>query len=64
MKVKYNGETIDIKDKLKDGSTSYDIFSDNINLEDTIEFDSNSFSEKINISNIDKTINLGDDKNE
>ena len=64
MKVKYNGETKDIKDKLKDGSTSYDIFSDNINLEDTIEFDSNSFSEKINISNIDKTINLGDDKNE
>ena len=66
MKVLYNGESIDIKDKLEDGATTYDIFSDNVNLEDTIEFDPNIFCDTINISNmgIEKTINLGDDNNE
>ena len=43
MKVLYNGETIELKDKLTEGATSYDIFSDSINLEDTIEFDPNLF---------------------
>ena len=66
MKVLYNGETIELKDKLTEGATSYDIFSDSINLEDTIEFDPNLFFEKtnINFNNLEKTINLGDGCNE
>ena len=66
MKVLYNGETIELKDKLTEGATSYDIFSDSINLEDTIEFDPNEFFEakKLSFNNIEKTIDLGDGNNE
>ena len=66
MKVLYNGESIEINDKLKDGATSYDIFSDNINLEETIEFDPNVFFDAINVAKIslEKTIDLGVDNNE
>jgi len=66
MKILYNGEQIELKDKLTEGATSYDIFSDSINLEDTIEFDPNLFFEKtnLNFNNLEKTINLGDGCNE
>ena len=66
MKVLYNGETIELKDKLTEGATSYDIFSDSINLDDTIEFDPNSFFEvkKISFNDLDKTIKVGDENYE
>lgn len=66
MKVLYNGETIELKDKLTEGATSYDIFSDSINLDDTIEFDPNTFFEvkKISFSDLDKTIKVGDENYE
>ena len=66
MKVLYNGESIEIKDKLEDGATTYDVFPDNVNLEDTIEFDPNIFFDTINMSkmSLEKTIKLGDDNNE
>lgn len=66
MKVLYNGETIELKDKLTEGATSYDIFSDSINLEDTIEFDPNTIfeSKDISFNNLEKTIKIGDDNNE
>ena len=66
MEIMYNGNTIKINDNLKKGATTYDTFPNNVNLEDTIEFDSNIFLDKINNTNInlDKTIKLGDDTNE
>ena len=66
MKVIYNGDTIELKDKYLDGSDNYDVFPDSINLEDTIEFDPNQIFEQLNLSkiNLEKTIDLGDDKNE
>ena len=66
MKVIYNGDTIELKDKYIEGSDNYDIFPDSINLEDTIEFDPSLIFEQLDLSriNLEKTIDLGDDKDE
>ena len=66
MKVLYNSETIELKDNLKDGATNYDVFSDSVNLEDTIEFNPDDFLNQIDLAriNLENTIKLGAEINE
>ncbi len=66
MKVQLNGETMELNDKFDSEGYDFDSFHDSINFEDTIEFDPNQIFEQLKITEInkEKTIDLGDDKNE
>lgn len=66
MKVLNNGETIDLKDTLENGVKEQDFFPKNINLEDTIEFKAEDFSNDIDMSRIEleNTLNLGGNKDD
>lgn len=51
-KVLYHGKEIDLVDTLEPGEEEFDLITDP--LEDTIEFDINSFKETINNNDVTK----------
>ena len=60
MKVLYHGETIELNDKTTDEALEYDVFSQDINVETTKEFDPNIFKNTIPPNKLlEKTIDLG-----
>ncbi len=66
MQVIYKGEILELSDNLDQNIKKQDIFDENINLEETIELNPNDLKNKNDLSKIelDKTIDLGVDKNE
>ena len=66
MQVIYKGDILELSDDLDQNIKKQDIFNENNNLEDTIELNLSELKNNNDLSKIEleKTIDLGVDKNE